>query len=88
MDSPYKSGWWTPERESLSERRRRESSSLARYVRRMRELAATAERFDPQEVYERDAGMRSLREVRRPRPHLARCHVSSLDHVIPASRER
>ncbi|MFC4783289.1 HNH endonuclease [Nocardioides sp. MAHUQ-72] len=84
VDSPYKPGWWTPEREALSERRKRESSSLARHVRRMRELAATAERFDPLEVYERDGWVCALcarpvdRALAWPDP-MSR----SLDHVIP-----
>jgi len=86
IDSPYKPGWWTPERTELSERRRRESSSLARHVRRMRELAATAERFDPLEVYERDGWVCGL--CAKP----VDCGLSwpdpmspSLDHVVPLS---
>ncbi|WP_239701690.1 HNH endonuclease [Yimella sp. NH-Cas1] len=83
-DSPYKPVWWTPERTALSERRKRESSSTARHLRRMRELAATAERFDPREVYERDGWVCGLcgeavdRSLRWPD-----LMSPSLDHVTP-----
>jgi hypothetical protein len=56
VDSGYQPSWWTAERSELSERRKRESGSLARHARRVREQAATVERFDYLEVYERTAG--------------------------------
>lgn len=84
VDSGYQPSWWTPERTELSERRKRESGSLARHARRVREQAATVERFDYLEVYERDGWVCGLcgqpvdRKLTWPDPK-----SPSLDHVVP-----
>lgn len=44
VDSGYQPSWSTPKRIELSERRKRESGSLARHARRVREQTATMER--------------------------------------------
>jgi 5-methylcytosine-specific restriction endonuclease McrA len=75
---------WTAARTTLSEERRRTSSSTARNARRVRLEGATVERFDPAEVFERDGWHCGLcggsvdRELRWPDPASA-----SLDHVVP-----
>lgn len=84
LASVYKPGWWTPERDALSERRKRETALLARHSRRVRERTATVERFDHLEVYERDGWVCGL--CRKPvEPDLAWPDPlsPSLDHVVP-----
>lgn len=86
VDSPYAPGWWTSERTELSERRKRESASLARHVRRMREKAATAERFDPLEVFDRDGWVCGLCSLPVDPDRAWPDPMSpSLDHVVPLS---
>ncbi|MFT4085332.1 MAG: HNH endonuclease signature motif containing protein [Nocardioides sp.] len=55
IDSDYTNAWWTDARQELSDRRRRISQSSARHERRVRLAGAISERFDPIEVFERDA---------------------------------
>lgn len=75
---------WTDAYREKSERLRRTSSSRARHARRVRLDDATIERFDPQEIYERDGWVCQLckqpvdRELEWPDPL-----YPSLDHVVP-----
>lgn len=84
VDAGYEPGWWTPERTELSERRKRISASSGRHARRVRELAATVERFDHLEVYERDGWVCGLcqqpvdSDLSWPDPL-----SPSLDHIVP-----
>jgi hypothetical protein len=84
VDSPFKTKWWSPARTALSERRKRESSTLSRHGRRVRLGAAVVERFDPEEVYERDGWICQLcgtsvdRKLAWPDPA-----SRSLDHILP-----
>lgn len=86
VQSPYKSGHWSPARTALSEARKRTSASTARHARRVRLEAATIETFDPVEVYDRDRWVCQLCEhpvdpdLTWPDPL-----SHSLDHVIPLS---
>lgn len=84
VDSQYEPTWWTPERAALSDRRKRESTSTSRHVRRMRELAATAERFDPVDVYERDGWICGLcNEAVDGALRWPDIMSPSLDHIVP-----
>lgn len=84
VGAPHGSAMWSPAYAEHSRVRKRISSSAARHERRVRVEAATTERFDPQDVYERDNWLCSLcgfpvdRELAWPDPLCA-----SLDHVVP-----
>ena len=84
VESPYSAGWWSPARTALSEKRKRESTTLARHTRRMRLQDATIERFDPESIYDRDGWVCQLcglpvdRTLVWPDPA-----SKSLDHIVP-----
>lgn len=83
-DSPYRGDWWSPARTTLSEKRKRESTTRARHARRTRHAEALVERFDPDEIYDRDNWICQLcgqpvdRSLTWPHPE-----SKSLDHVVP-----
>ncbi|MCX2950199.1 HNH endonuclease [Lentzea sp. NEAU-D7] len=83
-DSPYRGDWWSPARTALSEKRKRETSTKSRHARRVRLEDAVVERFDPEEIYERDGWVCQLclrpvdRTLAWPHPE-----SKSLDHVLP-----
>lgn len=75
---------WSTEYTARSDQRHRISASTARHARRLRVEAATVERFDPVEVFERDGWVCGLcgepieRSLAWPDPASV-----SLDHVLP-----
>jgi hypothetical protein len=75
---------WSPAYQQRSDQRRRISSSTARHARRVRILDATAEKFDPLEIYERDGWICQL--CSRPVDSSLQwpdLWCASLDHVLP-----
>jgi len=80
----HRQTWWSPAYRAASERKKRISSSAARHERRVRVSRDGSERFDPQEVYERDGWSCQLcaqpvdRGIRWPDEMSA-----SLDHIVP-----
>jgi hypothetical protein len=83
-DADHRGTMWSPAYAARSRRLRRTSANTARHERRVRVAAATTERFDPDEVYDRDGWACRLctlpvdRDLAWPDPLCA-----SLDHVIP-----
>lgn len=77
-------GRWSEAYAEASEQRRRVSASAARHARRVRVEAATVERFDPREVFDRDGWRCGLcGEAIDPGRRWPDPMAVSLDHVVP-----
>jgi 5-methylcytosine-specific restriction endonuclease McrA len=74
---------WSRSFTELSERKRRISSSTARHARRVRVEAATTERFDPRDVFDRDGWLCALCRMPIDRDLVWLDPMSvSVDHVL------